>query len=665
MALRIGVSILLALALGCSTPITNADAAIEDAATPDADAAIEDAATPDAGPRPDAAFAPVFETGSTWHAAPLACPMGPARRAARSLGAHRQIALAVLHYNIQYVAGGLAGLTIGNHQPFPDWTDDRVQDAIVTESLVPVLDLLDRHATWTISLEMQGYMVEVLLARHRGVAQHLSDLVRSGQVELVSFHYSDQLFLAYPRSHMVQSRTLNAAVLGDGCLAASGPVFTQEGQFGIGMADLLGTGGDAVLVLPKNLFSHLHGDSPVAPYYSTLGVPVVIGGRGVTDAASGFTTVWTYMDDAEKLATNGSDPYAGPQFLHIPSAVAAYEQQLMTLESSGYVIAGVGDYVATLRAAGVAPTPLPPMLDGTWQPNNTGNLDRWMGDTGGFAASERDNGVVTGNSAAGRVALAATTALAAATAAGHPLPMAEQDLARAWRDLLLGEVSDATGWNPLPAETYYGLVHGRAASTRAHDVAVAAGAALGMSPPFYVDTSAGTVLPASAVTLPTLETDPTPPFAPSTTGTSRAITVRWQRVVGEADHHVLTVDVSASTGLAQIAMPWPLDHIRYTPALLDGTSIDAPMSAFVFTATGIPIDDGPFGLATDQWLILDTSSVAIAARLDPLAHTVTFRDASQPASERATWVFHVITGSLDRALHVADRLNLHPQVRIE
>jgi hypothetical protein len=637
----------------CSTPTTSPmDAGVD---------AADDVYSP---PRPDAWISPTFDTGSTWLAAPLACPAGPAHRASRALGAQRHFALGIMHWNIQYVAGGLAGFQIGNHQPFPDWTDDRVQDAIITQSLEPVLALLDAHPSWTFSLEMQGYMIEVMLARHRATAQHLSDLVRSGQVELVSFHYSDQLFLAYPRSHMQQSLALNTSVLGDGCLAASGPVFTQEGQWGEGMADLLGTANDTVLMLPKNLFSHEHGDGDAAPYYTTHGVPVVIAGRGVTDTASGFTSVWTYMDDAEKLATNGSDPYAGPQFLLDPSAMAAYEQQLMTLESQGYAIAGVGDWVASLQAAGVTPTPLPPTLDGTWQPSSTGNLDRWMGDTGGFASSERDNGVVAGNSAAGRMTLAAQTALGAATSAGHALPTAEQDLARAWRDLLLGEVSDATGWNPIPGETYYGMFHGSAAAMRAHGVAIAAGTALGMSAPFYVDTAAGTVIAASAVTPPMLIADPSPPFV-ATLGTQRTGTMQWQLVAGESDHHVLTVSMMPSSGLAQITMPWTLDHVRYTPALLDGTSVDYPMTNFVFTATGIPIDDGPFGLATDQWLILDTATVALAARLDPTLHTVMFRDVSLPPTDAATWVFHVITGTQDRALLVADRLNLHPLVRID
>lgn len=663
MRTRVGLAFFLsALASACTTnpPPTEVDGG---GGAVDAGVDAPDAyARADTGPRPDAWTSPDFDTSTTWHAPPLDCPSGPAHRGPRDLGTQRRFALSVLHYNIQYVAGGLAGATIGGREPFPDWGDDRVQDAIVTESLVPVLELLDRHPSWTLSIEMQGYMVEVLLARHRAVAQHLSDLVRSGQVELVSFHYSDQLFLAYPRSHMEHSRALNAEVLADACLEASGPVFTQEGQFGEGMADLLGAGNDAVVMLPKNLFSHEHGEQAPEPYYLSHGVPVVVSGRGATEPTLGFESVWIYMDDAELLPTGRNNPYVGPSFVVHPDAVAAFETQLETLESQGYVIAGVGDWVATLDGAGYTAPPLPPMLDGTWQPDDTENLARWMGNTGGFAATERDNAVVSGSSEAGREVLAAEIATRAAADAGHPVAGADEEIARAWRDLLIGEVSDSTGWNPLGTEVYYGQFHAELARTRARAAAVAAASALGISPPFVVDTAAGTVTAGTASLA--LEDDPSPPFAISA-APHRPYTTRWQRVVGESDHHVLTVTFAPGDSYPAIVFDWPLDHVRYTPALLDGTLVDYALSDFAIVSTGISIDDGPFGLDTDRWLILDTATIALAARLDPIAHRVAFEDHSVPEAEGASWTFHVVTGTSARALAVADRVSLHPLVAFD
>ncbi len=645
------------LALACSGPSATPDASA-DAGQSDA----PDAGSPDAGRIVDAGPNPVFDTSTTWMAAPLDCPDGPAQRVGRDLGDQRRFALSVLHYNIQYVAGGLDNFYIGGFEPSPGWTDDRVQDLIVTVGLVPVLDMLDSHPGWTLTIEMQAYMIEILLARHRDVAQHLVDLVRGGQIELLSFHYADQLFLAYPRHHMELSQGLVHDTLAGACLAPSSPVFTQEGQYGEGMADLLGS--DSVLLLPKNLFSYFHGDvSALPPYYQVRDVPVVIAGRGVDDAASGFQTQWVYMDDAELLATDGIDPYFPLDFMVKPEAIAAFESRLSDLEANGYVIAGVSDYVATLQSAGVTPEDLPPTIDGTWQPDDTDDLGRWMGDSGAFADGERDNGVLTKNTRAGRMALAAETALAAAQAAGSEPPGAADDLRRAWRDLLLGEVSDATGWNPIPNEVAYAMIQAGLASDRARSVAIAAAAALGVSPPFVVDTRDGSVHPASELPPPSLEDDPAPPF--TLTGGDRPFTSQWQRVSGEPDHHVLTVAIAAGDGPAEITLPWPTDTIRYTPALLDGTSVDVPLSALTFTTAGVPIDAGPFALDDDQWLVLDTASVALAARLDRAAQTVSFVDHTLPATGTATWIFHVVTGPVNRALAVADALNVHPRVRVD
>src|SRR5262249_38931084 len=151
--------------------------------------------------------------------------------------------------------------------------------------------------------------------------------------------------------------------------------------------------------------------------------------------------------------------------------VEAFVTRLEALEADGWAIAGISDWVTTLQGAGVSPQELPAVLDGTWQPDDTENVARWMGNGGAFAATERDNGILTGNIQAGRMALAAEVALAAA---GSAAPAnGEDEIARAWRDLFLGEVSDTTGWNPIPGEVIYGQWHRAAAFDRARALAIA------------------------------------------------------------------------------------------------------------------------------------------------------------------------------------------------
>ncbi len=98
-----------------------------------------------------------------------------------------------------------------------------------------------------------------------------------------------------------------------------------------------------------------------------------------------------------------------------------------------------------------------------------------------------------------------------------------------------------------------------------------------------VDTALGTVT--AGATLPTLEADLAPPFAVA--APRRPYTTEWQRVVGGSDHHVLTVTFAAGSGYPAIVFDWTLDRVRYTPALLDGTTVDLPLSDFEIVATAI------------------------------------------------------------------------------
>jgi hypothetical protein len=140
--------------------------------------------------------------------------------------------VALLHFNLQYVAGGLEGV-------FEDWPCDEqsIEDQIIVESLEPVLDAMLEHEDWAIDLELQGYMVEVMADRHPSVLDKLRTLAHGGQVELVSWHYSAQLWTAYPWPDQQRSIERTQAVFAQHDLPLSGVVFSQEGQFGQGYAE--------------------------------------------------------------------------------------------------------------------------------------------------------------------------------------------------------------------------------------------------------------------------------------------------------------------------------------------------------------------------------------------------------------------------------------------
>jgi len=137
------------------------------------------------------------------------------------------------------------------------------------------------------------------------------------------------------------------------CVPLSGVVFNQEGQSGEGKHAFMAEHGYTISVFPKNLLNYYQGDGVRWPLYTNHGVDVVV---GPTDVATetGLSVNWTYFDDGEILALGGTlDPYFAPmqpepKWDHL----SEYETSLSDLESEGYKIATITDYVAHLKALG-------------------------------------------------------------------------------------------------------------------------------------------------------------------------------------------------------------------------------------------------------------------------------------------------------------------------
>lgn len=604
----------------------------------------------------------------------LALGVAPARAAAQEPA---RFSLSMFHFNIQYVAGGLEGFPDGvSTQAGFQLDERRVEDLVVTESFEPALDLLLRHPTWKLTLELQGYMVEVMLERHPAVIDKLRQLVDEGRVELVSFHYSDQLFLAYPRVAMERSHELLDAVMAEAGLGLSPVTFCQEGQFGEGMARLAPDHGQTILGLPKNLFRFQHAAEAetAAPLYRLDDADVVLIGRGFD--SPDLQVTWSFFDDGELWSTNDANPYFGPEFRIDPASIAEYEQGLADQEAAGVRIATIEEYVEHVKAAGIAQPPLPPLLDGTWQPGSTESMYRWMGRSGIWDAlyqCERDNEVVSGNVRTIHDVLTAEALLGWGREHGIVAPGEHSEgLTACWREALLGQVTDASGINPFIGEVEYGLEH--AARARACALAVTSDVATRAGSPYLVvDLEAGTVSPrddrpredVSVVAAPFDEADGFTVEAPG-----RAVEVVWE-TVGEGDRlrRVTITARTAPTGERSMAVTFPfeLTELRLSPGLVEDEVRTYPLEAFDFEegTISLPVANGLFGLDEELWLILDTRQVHVAATIRTGEPTVLFRDDTMDPSGDATWVFFLFEGTAEEALAEANRRNTRPTVVVE
>lgn len=560
--------------------------------------------------------------------------------------------LTLLHFNLQYCAGGLDGL-------YTTWPTDAesVEDQIIDESFSPVLDVLDAHPGWTFDIELQAYMIEVLAARRPEVLDHLRTLADSGQVELVSFHYSDQLWTAYPWRDQEVSLALTREVFEEHDLPLSDVVWTQEGQFGQGMLERMPEAGYAIAVMPHNLAEFTWGSSPTSPVYSYAGaagdVTVIPGGSGFSN--DDFSVGWHFLDDGELYATGDMDPYLGPAFIYDAEATAERVGELEAAEAGGARIVGVHDYVAAVSAmpSGAA-APLPPIIDGTWQPDDTTNMYRWMGGSGLWGDDEHDDTVLISNIRARHIVDAAEVA------GGDP-----ELIKSAWKALLLSEVSDATGWNPYPTEPQYALDHAAEAEGLAlesmgdacGDVVVDLRTRMVVTDTVYVESTIAASAPIEV------------------TAAGRTVDTTWLEVLSTVTpagvrQFSLELSFAASDDAALVAFPWDGEQITTVPALMDEpVAIDA---STVLDPVGIALPSGLLRLSNRVWIVQETSSTHLAAVLSRSAGTATFEDETDAGVELA-WRYRVFVGdeTVDdddvklSSMTEANRLNVTPVVRLD
>ena len=559
--------------------------------------------------------------------------------------AHRY-ALAMMHFNVQYVAGGLVGSKLAvDPANAPD--DREVEDGIVTQSLEPVLDLYLAHPTWGTNIEMQGYMLDVIAARHPVVLEKLRTLAVAGRVEVVSFQYSDQLFLGHAKEDWERSVALTKATFAGYQIPLGKAVFCQEGQSGEGMAAPMVANGYETLVWPKNLFSFLHEGLESAPLYA-FGDAFMITSRGLSysEGANTLDTTWTFVDDGELLATGGINPYIWDAFVKSADAVAKYEASVVSLEQKGYQVTTVSKYVAAIRTW-VTPAVPPPLLDGTWQPSSTDGTYRWMGKGG---VEERDGDVRSALALAHRELVLAETI---AKSAGLD---ARAELDAAWRMLALGEVSDATGVNPWRSEVEYGLGYAAETLRLARDVIDAGKTALAQRS-VTIDSDAGTVANGAIDAQPPMPVDA--PLALGVDTGGRAATVTWS--LAAPNHYVVAVAIAAGPGRsASVRFPGSGPDIVYTPALAE-TPVHRPRAAFGFEHFDLALHDGLIGIAPGRWVVKDQAFVHVGARVRVDGPDVEFHEDTLSSDDAITWVFHVLDGDEATATQFARRLNVRPR----
>ncbi|MCB9651932.1 MAG: hypothetical protein H6730_35835 [Deltaproteobacteria bacterium] len=588
-----------------------------------------------------------------WHldSIPLAAAPAPSRPEPADVSSASKLAVAVYHFNVQYVAGGLKGFPDGTYVPEYDLDEAQVEDRIVQEGLRPVLDLFLAHPSFKADIELQAYMLEIIAQRHPEVLEKMRTLATRGQIDFASFHYSDQLYVAYPRRDLEVSLDLTKAVFDRAGIPLGRSIFTQEGQFAAGQLAIADGRGYEVSILPKNLFRYQFGDAPAqaSVLYRDPAVPdhtVILGAQGWsgTDGQGQPLEVrWTFMDDGEIAFSEGElNPYFGLDYVVDPDAIAAHVAELEAMEADGYVHATVAEAVRAMKARGVTPAPLPPVLDGTWQPSNTGNVFRWMGGGGLFRTQESD-----GDTLAAIWRGRAAAAAAQSAAEGVADERLQAGVMAAWREALLAEVSDSTGWNPFVNEVRYSRERAAAAEAIAQDVllcgalAVPALASLECAADGTTLADLGAEVLAEARGPEVVVERCTDPEIPAL----HRIVVRADEVA-EVEELFDPSEQATLQRELEVRFAWEGETFTLIEALRDAP-VSHTLGDYVFEWIGIPLPEGLLSLGADRWVVQDHATGRVAARVSTSSTArdqVSFLDMTVARSAPAERHFYVLEG---------------------
>lgn len=583
---------------------------------------------------------------------------------ARPAVAVEKFALAVYHFNVQYVQGGLIGFPDGESMSDTfNVTDEQAQDRVITESFEPLLDVYARHPDWGADFEMQGYMLDVIVQRHPGVLAKMKTLAQAGKVSFDSFHWSDQFWIAYPRVDMERSHDLVIKSFHDAGIPLGTSIFTQEGQFGSGMERFFRERGIRTAIVAGGVVGSTL-NLPAAPL-NTLGptqdvlaVVAPCGGSPCDGPQDDKVQVlWDWRDDGELTTTGSGNPYLGTAFTYKPELTAQYEQRLVDEETNGFKHVSVEHFVDRALELGEQPTPLPQLVDGVWHHD----VFLWMGgmslEDALVPGTSADNTVHTLAMKAHRKVRQAEEAVATLKITGF-----ETQLDHAWRELLLGECSDGSGQNPWLGERQYSLKH----SQEALDTAEA----------ILKDNRVASKL-VSAPPAPKLVDDVGPLQPIVYPDTHRPAHVKWQKREGTEVWELTATfdgieDPSRDLQARRLQLDFPRtgDNLIWSEALEDekvltmplagitGTDVQLPDGGTAVTAM-IPAANGLVGLGGGLYLIKRMETVHVAAQLPRDESLVRFKDDTADTGV-VTWKFLVVKGSEADALAVAKATNVDP-----
>ena len=285
----------------------------------------------------------------------------------------------------------------------------------------------------------------------------------------------------------------------------------------------------------------------------------------------------------------------------------------------------------------------------------------WLGKQG--SGNEKDGLTRARNFIARGWVLVAETLAKWAQKLGSNSPLLRSILRMSWKHLLLGEVSDSSGWSPLPIEVRYTDEECAIAEQGAGVLIkeILHGAKLSEKP-VLVDLKTGSVTPEENVPqFPAVQVD-FPPVPLEVRAKSYKITVK------KFSPSLYRVDVFGARpvdGMVEIAFPLTGKTHFYSAPMGEDSLVAVPPD--LKHDPILSLSNGLFTLGNGWNLIKDNYVEHLAGTWQYKSNRLVFREGVRKDLPGTTMAFYLYKASPQQGLRVANRLNVWPlyRVRIE
>ncbi len=578
----------------------------------------------------------------------------------------RKLALGLFHFNVQYVAGNIAGY----HR-------------YCSQAILPFLDVFKRNPTFRASFELCGSGLEFLAKHYPTALADLQMLISRQQLELISSTYIPSLWIAFPLRDLIWSININRRRLAALGLKPADIFFSQEAFFGQGLSvveDLF-----SAVVCKDEFLRHQIPDFDFAKSYSLARMRVVVGANHLLNAIAriaqkkpassiGKAALGSYGERVRKamqtLPADNEDSGGGRiqnlswHWYHLgsghhfttphgPENMAQFfadarwtsmnESILRDLQSRNYTLSTIGDFLTATRAQ--VQTPLPTLVEGSWNSKRSRGIFTWMNHQ---EKAWHQNTSILGLAWRSRHEVRRCEQIIEKLPAenkGSFLPHLES----VWTKQLTAESSDPCGWSPLPGEVRFGLDAAESALEAAQafrfKLCTQPGSVDQLSQ-FHdeigVDESAG-------IQCVEFELQPTLIDAE---GSIEIYPCSKQA-------KVCAVSAVATQQAKETGVSFPLKGttISYCPSGQEEEVQTLDLAAIRCDELYLPLTNGLIGIGDGLYIIRVNRHGQPAARISPNSSVVTFKVVGSVASKSVAWRFIIFNGSEDDAVTLANQIN--------